>query len=71
MFQDKQELVKQVNWALRAREPIGFRAVSDVSAKWKPAGYEVRFDGGSAMIAHFSGRIVAMALTVQPTQSAR
>lgn len=61
MFQDKQELVKQVNWALRAREPIGFKAVSDMSAKWKPAGYEVRFDGGSAMIAHFEGRIVALA----------
>ncbi len=46
MFNNKNELVKQVNWALRAREPIGFKAVSDVSAKWKPAGYEVRFDGG-------------------------
>lgn len=61
MFGNKQELVKQVNWALRAREPIGFKAVSDVSAKWKPAGYEVRFDGGSAVIAHFEGRIVALA----------
>ena len=42
-----------VNWVLREREPIGFRAVSDVSAKWKPAGHEVRFDGGQAVIAHF------------------
>ena len=61
MFGNKQDLVKQVNWALRAHEPIGFRAVSDVSAKWKPAGYEVRFDGGCAMIVHFEGRIVALA----------
>ena len=52
MMTNKTELVKQVNWALRAREPIGYRAVSDVSAKWKPAGNEVRFDGG---------RIVAIA----------
>ena len=52
MMTNKTELVKQVNWALRAREPIGFKAVSDVSAKWKPAGNEVRFDGG---------RIVAIA----------
>lgn len=61
MMTNKTELVKQVNWALRSREPIGFRAVSDVSAKWKPAGYEVRFDGGQAVIAHFEGRIVAIA----------
>lgn len=57
----QKELVKQVNWALRAREPIGFKAVSDVNAKWKPAGYDVRFDGGCAVIAHFEGRIVALA----------
>ena len=61
MFTNKKELVKQVNWALRVREPLGFRAVSDVSAKWQPAGYEVRFDGGQAVIAHFEGRIVALA----------
>ena len=61
MFKDKQELIKQVNWALRSREPLGYRAVSDVTAKWKPAGYEVRFDGGQAVIAHFEGRIVAIA----------
>lgn len=61
MYTNKQDLVKQVNWALRAREPMGFKAVSDVSAKWKPADYEVRFDGGSAVIAHFEGRIVALA----------
>lgn len=48
-----------MNWALRVRDPLGFRAVSDVSAKWQPAGYEVRFDGGSAMIAHFEGHIMA------------
>ncbi|MBP3739272.1 MAG: hypothetical protein J6I72_09535 [Muribaculaceae bacterium] len=45
MMTNKTDLVKQVNWALRAHEPIGFRAVSDVSAKWKPAGYEEHFDG--------------------------
>lgn len=61
MYTNKQDLVKQVNWALRASEPMGFKAVSDVSAKWIPAGYEVRFDGGSAVIAHFEGRIVALA----------
>lgn len=61
MFNNKNELIKQVNWALRVREPLGFRAVSDVSAKWQPAGYKVRFDGGSAVIAHFEGRIVAIA----------
>lgn len=61
MFNNKNELVKQVNWALRSREPIGFRAVSEVTAKWKPAGCEVRFDGGCAMITHFEGRIVALA----------
>ena len=61
MFNNKNELIKQVNWALRAREPIGFRAVSEVSAKWKPEGYEVRFDGGKAVIAHFEGRIVGIA----------
>lgn len=58
MFTNKQDLIKQVNWALRAREPIGFRAVSDVSAKWKPAGYEVRFDGGQAVIAHRRGGLL-------------
>ena len=61
MYTNKKDLVKQVNWALRSREPIGFRAVSDVSAKWKPAGYEVRFDGGCTMIVHFEGRSVALA----------
>ena len=61
MFNNKNELIKQVNWALRAREPIGLKAVSDVSAKWKPAGYEMRFDGGQAVIAHFEGRIVVIA----------
>ena len=54
-------MVKQLNWALRAREPIGFKGVSEVTAKWKPAGYEVPFDGGQAVIAHFEGRIVAIA----------
>ena len=34
---NKTELVKQVNWALRSREPIGARAVSEVTGKWKPA----------------------------------
>ena len=61
MFGNKTELVKQGNWALRAREPIGFKAVSDVSSKLEPAGYEVRFAGGQAVIAHFEGRIVAIA----------
>ena len=32
MYTNKQDLVKEVNWALRAREPIGFKEVSDVSA---------------------------------------
>ena len=61
MFNNKNELIKHVNWALRVREPLGSRAVSDVSAKWQPAGYKVRFDGGSAVIEHFEGRIVALA----------
>lgn len=50
MFTSKKDLVKQVNWALRAREPIGFRAVSDLSAKWKTAGCELRFDGSRCAI---------------------
>lgn len=61
MFNNKNELIKQVKWALQAREPIGFRAVSEVTVEWKPAGYEVRFAGGHAVIAHFEGRIVAIA----------
>lgn len=61
MFTDKKELVKQVNWALRVYQPLGVIQVSDASAKWTPEGYEIRFEGGSAMIAHFAGRIVALA----------
>lgn len=61
MFQDKQELIKQVNWALRCYHPLGVVQVKDVKAKWTSEGYEVRFEGGSAMIAHFAGRIVAIA----------
>ena len=55
MFTDKKELVKQVNWALRVYHPLGVIQVSDASAKWTPEGYEIRFAGGSAMIAHFAG----------------
>ena len=61
MFTNKKELIKQVNWALRLREPLCCGEVKDVRSKWTSEGYEVRFDGGSAMIAHFSGRIVAIA----------
>ena len=61
MFTDKKDLVKQVNWALRVYQPLGVIQVSDASAKWTPEGYEIRFEGGSAMIAHFAGRIVALA----------
>ena len=50
MFTDKKELVKPVNWALRVYQPLGVIQVSDASAKWTPEGYEIRFDGGSAMI---------------------
>ena len=51
MFTNKKELVKQVNWALRLREPLCCGEVNDVRSKWTSEGYEVRFDGGSAMIA--------------------
>ncbi len=61
MYTNKKELVKQVNWALRVYHPLGVIQVSDASAKWTPEGYEIRFTGGSAMIAHFAGRIVAIA----------
>ena len=61
MFTNKKELIKQVNWALRLREPLCCGEVNDVRSKWTSEGYEVRFDGGSAMIAHFAGRIVAIA----------
>lgn len=61
MFTNKKDLIKQVNWALRLREPLCCGEVNDVRSKWTSEGYEVRFDGGSAMIAHFSGRIVAIA----------
>ncbi len=45
-----------MNWALRCYSPLGYQAVKEVSAKWRPAGYELRFDGGCGMIAHFEGR---------------
>ena len=61
MFTNKKDLIKQVNWALRLREPLCCGEVKDVRSKWTSEGYEVRFDGGSAMIAHFAGRIVAIA----------
>lgn len=50
MFTNKKDLLIRENWALRAGDSIGFRAVSGLSAKWRPAGYEVRFDGGCAVI---------------------
>ncbi len=61
MFTDKKELVKQVNWALRLQEPFCSKQVNEVQSKWTSAGYEVRFDGGCGMIAHFEGRILALA----------
>ena len=60
MYTNKKELIKQVNWALRLREPLCCGEVNDVRSKWTSEGYEVRFDGGSAMIAHFAGRVVAI-----------
>lgn len=61
MFQSKIELVKQVNWALRVYHPLEVIQASDASAKWAPEGCEIHFAGGSVMIAHFAGRIVAIA----------
>lgn len=46
---------------MRCYSPLGFQAVNVVKSKWTAAGYELRFDGGSAMIAYFEGRIVALA----------
>lgn len=46
---------------MRCYSPLGYQAVRDVKSKWSSAGYELRFDGGCGMIAHFEGRIVASA----------
>lgn len=61
MFNDKREVIKQVNWALRCCSPLGYTAVKEVKSKWSAAGYELSFEGGSAVIAHFEGREVWLA----------
>lgn len=61
MVLDRNEIKAQVEWALMTYEPFRHVQLEKLTCKWVESGYEVRFDGGSAMIAHFSGRIVAIA----------
>lgn len=53
---NKQDIVNLVNWALRCYSPLGYQVLKEVNAKWLPVGYELHFDGGSAVKAHFDGR---------------
>ena len=61
MFTNKAEVIKQVNWALRCYSPLGYTAVKEVKSKWTAAGYELSFEGGCGVIAHFEGREVWLA----------
>ena len=58
---DKQEMIAQVEWALRMRDPFTTEKVKDLKIKWKPVGLEMRFEGGIGIVAHFEGRSIEMA----------